>query len=233
MDITPHKVFFICGIDTDVGKTFATGLIARYFRERGVNVITQKIAQTGNKGPISEDIAMHRKIMGIPLTEHDLSGDTCPYVFRLPASPHFAAKKEHSEIIPDRITKATERLLQDYDIVLLEGAGGFHVPLLPDYLISDYVTDLRYPTILVTSGKLGSINHTLLTLASVESRKLEITGLVYNSYGSPPGLETFRYFRKYGTVVKMPRFDANDPADVDFTPFFNVYAAFNAEHSEF
>jgi len=221
MDITPHRVYFICGIDTDVGKTYATGLIAKHLRDRGVNAITQKIVQTGVNGPVSDDIAMHRKIMGLPLTEHDLCGDTCPYIFHFPASPHLAARKENREIDTDKITEATEKLLEHFEVILLEGAGGLNVPLRDDLLLSDYVAERNYPMILVSSGKLGSINHTLLTLESAALRKMTCLGMVYNHFGSMPDLDSLEFFRKYGPVIEIPILNQCDTmSDIDFSPLF-------------
>ena len=91
------SVIFITGIDTGAGKSIATGLIARYLYKNNKSVITQKIVQTGCE-KISEDIALHRKIMGIDLNEDDKKGLTCPYTFKYPASPHLAAQMEQKEI---------------------------------------------------------------------------------------------------------------------------------------
>ena len=74
------KVIFVSGIDTDVGKTVATGIYAKKLMEQGFSVITQKMIQTGCKN-IAHDLLVHRKIQGIYLTEEDLQGETCPYLF--------------------------------------------------------------------------------------------------------------------------------------------------------
>ena len=87
------KVIFVSGIDTDVGKTVATGIYAKKLMEQGFSVITQKMIQTGCKN-IADDLLVHRKIQGIDLTAEDLQGDTCPYLFEYPCSPHLAAKLE-------------------------------------------------------------------------------------------------------------------------------------------
>lgn len=86
-------VLFITGIDTNIGKTFATGMIACALAGKGKKVITQKMIQTGC-AEVSEDIEMHRKIQGIPFTEEDKTGLTCPYIFTYPCSPHMAAEKD-------------------------------------------------------------------------------------------------------------------------------------------
>ena len=87
------KVLFISGIDTSVGKTAATGAIAKALAKAGKQVITQKMIQTGCV-EVSEDIEEHRRIQGIPFTEEDKAGLTCPYIFTYPCSPHMAAAKD-------------------------------------------------------------------------------------------------------------------------------------------
>lgn len=99
MRMISKNVYFITGIDTDAGKSIVTGVLARDMRARGERVITQKFIQTGNTG-ISEDIELHRRIMGIPLQREDLDGTTCPITFTYPASPQLAAEIDNREIDP-------------------------------------------------------------------------------------------------------------------------------------
>lgn len=89
---TKENVLFISGIDTNVGKTVATGMIAKALAKAGKKVITQKMIQTGCEH-VSEDIEAHRQIQGIPFTDEDMRGLTCPYIFTYPCSPHMAAAK--------------------------------------------------------------------------------------------------------------------------------------------
>lgn len=192
-------VYFVTGIDTNVGKTAATGILAKELLEKGVNVITQKMIQTGCKPP-SEDIVEHRRLMGIPLQEVDLNGDSCPIVMSYPCSPHLAAEIDNKKIDLDVIKSATERLAMSYEVVLLEGAGGVMVPITKDYLTIDYMQEHKYPVIVVTSGKLGSINHTLLTLEAIRQRGLEVAMLIYNLYpAGDPIIEksTLEYLKEY------------------------------------
>lgn len=173
------NIFFIGGIDTDCGKTIATGLIARYFHQAGYKTITQKLVQTGGEG-IADDIKEHRKIMGTELQDVDLDKTTCPFVYKHPASPHLAAKLENKTFDISVVRKATEKLCQIYDIVLLEGAGGLFVPITDNLLIIDFLKETNYPLILVTSSKLGSINHTLMSLELCKSNKVNLKALIYN-----------------------------------------------------
>ena len=116
------KVLFVSGIDTDIGKSIATGYYAKYLMQQGYSVITQKMVQTGCQD-ISTDIIVHRKIQGIVLTEEDRRGVTCPYLFDYPCSPHMAARLQQTCIDEKTIEKSTALLAQNYDYVLLEGAG--------------------------------------------------------------------------------------------------------------
>lgn len=174
-------VYFISGIDTDAGKSVVTGLLARSLRKKGINVITQKFIQTGCVG-ISEDILKHREIMGIDLQLVDQDGTTCPYVMTYPASPHLAAEIDHVTLDMERVTTSTRKLETMYDVVLLEGAGGLYVPVTRNYFTIDYIQEHKLPLILVTSSKLGSINHTLMSLELCRSRKINVACLAYNRY---------------------------------------------------
>jgi dethiobiotin synthetase len=172
----------ISGIDTDIGKSVATGLMARSLSALGYSVITQKLVQTGCHG-VAEDILCHRQLMGIDLLPEDLSRLTCPYVFSKSCSPHLAAELEGMTIDLERITRATEKLAAGFDHVLLEGAGGLLVPLTPDLTFLDYLQTQAYPLILVTSPRLGSINHTLSALELARGRGIAVKGIVYNCHG--------------------------------------------------
>lgn len=192
-------ILFVSGIDTDIGKTIATGWYAKRLMAQGVTVITQKMIQTGCQG-ISEDILKHRQLMGIELTKEDKQGITCPYLFSYPCSPHLAAKLENRVISTALIQQATEQLSRQYDYVLVEGAGGLCVPYNEQETTLDYLRAVGYPLILVTSGKLGSINHTLLSLHVCQQRGILLHTLIYNRY--PLGDETINretegYLRQY------------------------------------
>lgn len=192
-------VFFVSGIDTNVGKTFATGLLARTLAARGHSVITQKMIQTGCTDT-SEDIEMHRHLQGISFTDEDKSGLTCPYLFSYPCSPHMAAARDGQTIDTARITEATRRLQEKYEYVLLEGAGGLMVPIDFRSLTIDYLKEQGYPLILVTSGKLGSINHTLLSLFACKQYGIEVKALLYNRYPEEDPLieaNTWEYLQHY------------------------------------
>ncbi|GAA5560123.1 dethiobiotin synthase [Acinetobacter seifertii] len=173
------QIYFVSGIDTEIGKTYATGFLAKLWTEQGKKVITQKLIQTGN-ADTSEDIEKHREIMGQGWFQEDHDKLTMPEIFSYPASPHLATRLDNREIDFQKIENATQTLAERFEIVLLEGAGGLMVPLTTSLLTIDYVAQHQFPVILVTSGRLGSINHTLLSLEALKSRGLKLKALVYN-----------------------------------------------------
>ena len=178
----PQKsVIAVTGIDTNIGKTMATGLLGRYLMGLGKRVITQKLVQTGCVG-ISEDILVHRRLMGQELQPVDYQGLTCPYVFAKPCSPHLAASLAGNKIDPAVIRQATCSLSARYDLLLLEGAGGLHVPLTEECTFLDYLEQESYPLVVVSSPRLGSINHTLSLLELASRRGLQVLGILYNRF---------------------------------------------------
>jgi dethiobiotin synthetase len=209
-------VTVISGIDTGTGKTVATGLLARAVLDRGVSVITQKLVQTGCPGRIAEDILEHRRLMGCELTEEDLQGVTSPCVFAYPASPHLAARLENRPVDVMAIRRSTFRLQHRYTTVLLEGAGGLLVPLSPDLLLADYIRDAGYPLLLVSSSRLGSINHTLLAVEACMKRGIHLQGIVFNRFQeadrliADDAIGTIRHFlKRYGLSAPVVTLDEN------------------------
>ena len=194
------QIYFVSGIDTGIGKTYTTGYLAKLWFEQGQNVITQKLIQTGNDG-ISEDIERHREIMGRGWFVEDDSKLTMPEIFSYPASPHLATQIDGRDIDFEKIENATQQLADKFDVVLLEGAGGLMVPLTTELLTIDYLVEKNYPIILVSSGRLGSINHTLLSLEVIQQRGLNLFAMAYNlkdeSQDTKISQDTAGYLKRY------------------------------------
>ena len=224
------KVYFVSGIDTGVGKTMATGLMARWLAANGHDVTTVKLVQTGNIG-FSEDILEHRRICGgIHLLE-DEEGFTAPQIFSFPASPLLAASIERRTVDVAAIRHAVVMCAARREIVLAEGAGGLAVPLTEDVLTIDLAASCGWPLVLVTCGRLGSINHTLLSLEAAKARGMRIAGVVWNwCEGTDPAIDadaqatTRRYLARFGfppCIVEVPRLDPSEPyPDIDFSEIF-------------
>ncbi len=176
----PEPVYFVSGIDTDVGKTAVTGWLAKRLMDEGRRVATLKFVQTGAKDA-SPDIALHRKLMGRDLDE-DHSGVTAPQIFTYPASPHLAAELDGRTLDLQHIFSCADILKTKYDTVLVEGAGGLMVPLTRHLLTIDCVKNTLWPIVFVASGKLGSINHTLLSLEALANRRMKLAAFIWNDY---------------------------------------------------
>lgn len=224
------KVYFVSGIDTGVGKTVVTALMARALAAGGRDVITVKFVQTGNVGG-SEDIDVHRAICGGHRFPEDEAGLTAPQVFRFPSSPMLAAALEGRTVDVDAVVGAVRSCAERHEIVLVESAGGLHVPLTSELLSVDVAASEGWPLVLVTCGRLGSVNHTLLSLEAARTRGLPVAGVVYNwCDGVDPLIDrdtpetTRRYLARWGlppVVVRVPRFDPDGPyPDVGFTEIF-------------
>ena len=157
------KVYFISGIDTGIGKTVAVGMMCRSLQAAGRKWISVKMVQTGCRG-FAEDLEVHRKLAGVGKFPEDEAGLTAPQIFGYPASPLLAARLEGGVVDLDGIARAVAEVARRYELVLVEGAGGLCVPLTENELAVDFAAREGWPLILVTSGRLGAINHTLLSL---------------------------------------------------------------------
>jgi len=175
------KSFFVTGIDTDAGKTYATAWLAGQLMAKGLGVITQKFIQTGCNDE-SEDIVAHRRLMGVPMQDVDRQKLTAPVIFSYPASAQLAARVDGRQIDLSVIDDARHKLEEIYDVVLVEGAGGLMVPITDNYFAIDYAADRHLPIWLVTNARLGSINHTVLSLNEILRRGLALEGILYNTH---------------------------------------------------
>lgn len=175
------EVIFISGIDTDAGKSYATGFLARSLAKEGKKVITQKFIQTGCDD-YSEDIEIHRAIMNAGELPEDIDHTTAPVIFSYPASAQLAAAIDGRQIDLTVIDKATDKLAATHDVVLIEGAGGLMVPITDDFFAIDYAVTRSLPVALVTNSRLGSINHTVLSLEAIKARGLRLHSVLYNTF---------------------------------------------------
>lgn len=222
------SIYFVSGIDTGIGKTVATGAMACFLQNRGGRVITAKMVQTGNDG-FSEDLLKHREMSGNGLFPEDREGLTAPQIFRYPASPHLAAKLEQCTMDLDAIRHAAKLLSERYEVVLVEGAGGLAVPLNEDLLTVDFVAEQKWPMILVSSGRLGSLNHTIQAIEMAANRNLQIVGTVYNCCSDNDEIirqDSRRMIEKYllrhghrTAIVDLPHI-GDPPPCIDFSAFF-------------
>ncbi len=208
-------IIFVTGTDTGVGKSYAVGVLARALREEGFRVITQKPVQTGASEP--EDLLLHRRLMGLPADDEDLLTLTNPYLFSYPAAPETAAKLEGQRVSLSRLRKALLELERRYDFVLVEGAGGVYVPLNEEETFLDFFSQVLAPVIVVSQARLGTINHTVLTVEALKRRGLFVVGLVYNLYGTnddfiaQTSLQNIKRLTGIANILTLPSIDDQIP----------------------
>ncbi|GAB7023672.1 dethiobiotin synthase [Salidesulfovibrio brasiliensis] len=216
---------FVTGIDTGVGKTVATGLMLRDLLRRGVRASAMKLVQTGLAHEDGDTQTFARLSGARDLPE-------CPACFDYPAAPDLAAALEGRSVEPDALVGAVEDAAAAVETLLVEGAGGLAVPLTPQSTVLDLLERTRWPVVLVTSARLGGINHTLLSLEALAGRGAPLAGLVFNEQPAADdcmrdhALETFRRgLRRFGfpeLITTMPALneDGHGVVSCDFASLF-------------
>jgi len=167
---------FITGTDTGVGKTFITLALARALMARGIDVGVMKPISCG---PMDDNDAVYLKK---ELKISDPLDLINPIRLRLPLAPYAASAILRKKIDLKKIFKAFKKLLITHEIVLVEGVGGVLVPIKKNYFAADLAKDLNIPAIIVARAGLGTINHTLLTVEALRSRKVDILGIIMNGF---------------------------------------------------
>lgn len=172
--------FFVTGTDTGVGKTLIACALLHAFAARGVRVIGMKPVSAGGErhaGRLeNQDVAALKAASSVTAPDEIIN----PYCFERPVAPHIAAAEEGITIEWDRVDRAYAALAARADCVIVEGAGGFLVPLGPGIDTADLAARLRLPVILVVGMRLGCLNHALLTAAAVSAAGLPLAGWIAN-----------------------------------------------------
>ena len=186
---------FITGTNTDIGKTTVTAALAGAFRRLNIRVgVCKAIASGCPKNPnrgnggnfadddlLSPDAALAATMAGLDPTNEDIMPVISPIRFAAPVSPHVAAQIENREPDWNRLAFAINYWRKACDFLLVEGAGGWLVPLNRRlFTIADLAQILALPTVVVTGAYLGTLNHTSLTVESIRARNIAIAGLVAN-----------------------------------------------------
>lgn len=182
----------VTGTGTEVGKTIVCAMIlARHARRR--RIAYWKPIATGSSE--SSDTQFIRSVVGKNV---EILSEV--YSLGPPVSPHLAARLGRRRIEPEQVVGAfvTHAMADDRRNLLIEGIGGLLVPLTDDgYLLASLFEELHLPLLIVASSRLGTINHTLLTLEAARSRRLEIAGVILSG---PPNAENRRAIERFGSV---------------------------------
>ena len=170
---------FITGTDTGVGKTFVTALLARALRRAGLDTIALKPICSGDRG----DAEILREACDSEIELDEVN----PLWFQTPVAPYLAARREGRAVSLPALESWFRSVSEGRHSVLVEGAGGWLVPVAENLLIADLAAALGLPLIVVVANRLGCINHALLTIESIRSRGLECRGMVLNSLSRESG----------------------------------------------
>ena len=174
--LAPHG-FFVTGTDTGVGKTRVAVALIHALRARGLRVAAMKPVAAGHApGELNEDVAALLQATNAAADLRDVN----PYAFAEPVAPHIAAQLAGVRIELDVIATAYFRLAATADVVVVEGAGGWRVPLNERDDMADLAQRLDLPVVLVVGLRLGCLNHALLTAESIAHRQLPWAGWVGN-----------------------------------------------------
>ena len=173
--------YFVTGTDTEIGKTLVASALLIALHKQGLSTAGMKPIAAG-----AELIAgvWHNDDVDRIIATSSVNCPTtlvCPYLMQTPAAPHIVAAVEQVEIAPANIYAAYQTLTQRADAVIVEGVGGFCVPLTADYDTAQMANDLALPVILVVGLRLGCINHALLTAQAIQAKGLPLAGWVANT----------------------------------------------------
>jgi dethiobiotin synthetase len=171
------KGLFVTGTDTGVGKTRVAVALIHALRAQGLRVAAMKPVSAGHApGELNEDVTALLQAVNVMAAVRDVN----PYAFAEPIAPHIAAQRAGVRIELDVIAAAYARLAASADVVVVEGAGGWRVPLNECDDMADLAQRLGLPVVLVVGLRLGCLNHALLTAESIAQRKLPWAGWVGN-----------------------------------------------------
>ena len=175
------KSLFITGTDTDVGKTYITAGLAITLRKMSIDVGVMKPFAAGvaqKKGFKSEDV----EILSNAAQINDSESLVNPQFFPISASPYTAWKKLKIKPKIPLILSSFKKLSKMHEMMLVEGMGGTLTPILKNYYITNLIKDMKIPTVIVTRSKVGTVNHTLMTVMMCQKYKIPIKGIIINNF---------------------------------------------------
>lgn len=207
------KGIFITGTDTNIGKTFVACAIARVLRKKHVDVGIMKPFATSHRRFStrfrSEDVRSLVRAAGVTDPE-DLVN---PYFYKTGTAPLLAAKI--CKCAPPQMEyalKKLKRLREEHDFLVVEGIGGIMIPLSATETLLDFIEIVGFPVIIVTSPRLGTINHTMLTFCACRARNVSVSGIIINKRPSKPSKvqdrlrSLFAELTGVNSVIEIPRF---------------------------
>lgn len=178
--MTKKSSYFVTGTDTGVGKTLVSAALLHALAKTGMRVTGMKPIAAGaeliNGALWNEDVAM----LAAESNTNLLRELTTPYLLREPAAPHIAAQLENVSLDLQHVLDCYQQIALQSDCVIVEGVGGFCVPINDDVDTADLAVQLGLDVVMVVGLRLGCINHALLTAEAIKARGLNLVGWVAN-----------------------------------------------------
>ncbi len=196
------KSLFVTGTDTDVGKTYITAGLGAVIRKMGIDVGVMKPFAAGSaqkKGYKSKDIVIISKAAQACDPENLVN----PQFFPIPASPYTAWKNLKTKPKISTILSSFKKLSKLHDMILVEGMGGIMTPILKDYYITNLIKEMKIPAVIVTRSKIGTVNHTIMTVKMCNAYKIPIKGIIINDFDSD-GYKIKELTRDFKSLTKVP-----------------------------
>jgi dethiobiotin synthetase len=207
------SVFFVAGTDTDVGKTFVACALLTAANERGLSTAAVKPIAAGcestPEGLRNEDALALQEAMSLDLPYQQVN----PVAFEPPIAPHIAAARVGKSVSADRLLGFCRGvIMKRADFTLIEGAGGWRVPLNARETLAKLPVELKVPVILVVGMKLGCINHAILTAEAIRRDGLQLAGWVANTPESEmscyeENIETLKSLMPCPCLGEIPRLE--------------------------
>lgn len=179
------SAFFVTATDTGVGKSVVAAGIAFALRQMGHDVGVVKPLATGCRSVRGRLVSDDAELLARAAGSTDDPALINPVAFRRPLAPYTAARLEGKRVDIARIKRAVATLRRRHDRLIVEGIGGIMVPIARQYLVRDLIADLRIPAVVVARPALGTLNHTLMTLACARERGIDVRALIVN-FSRPP-----------------------------------------------
>jgi len=175
------KAYFITGTDTNVGKTYVTVDLLKHFNQQGKKTAALKPIASGCEQTVdglrNNDAILLQNAMSMDFPYHHIN----PFAFEPPIAPHLAAEENNTELTVKNVIKSCNPILNsDYDVLLIEGVGGWNVPLNDKEYLPDLAAAFGFPVILVVAIRLGCLNHALMTWQNMKARNTPIAGWIAN-----------------------------------------------------
>lgn len=221
------NAFFVAGTDTEVGKTVASRAILHAAGSANIKMAGYKPVASGS-APTDEGMRNSDALYIQDASVVELAYDEVnPYAFEAAVSPHLAAEQENRVIDFDTLSQGLDHLKSKSEVVLVEGAGGWRVPVSRTDFLSSWVKQEKLPVVLVVGVKLGCLSHAILTAEAIKNDGLELVGWVANRIN--PGTENYAEIirmleenlpgQKLGEIPYMPGIKKRDLSKyIDLSP---------------